>query len=432
MDDLAGLTAVALRALLARGDVTPKEVVQAHLRRIAARDLDVRAWTHLAPIAALDAAAAAEPDAARPLAGIPVAFKDICDTADMPTRYGSRLYADHRPQRDALCVSMTRAAGGIVLGKTVTTEFAGRAPGPTANPHDPGRTPGGSSSGSAAAVADGQVPLAVGSQTAGSTIRPAAYCGIYALKPSFAEIPFTGMKQLCARLDTIGLMARCLDDLALFRACLLGIGPGALDPVQDPLRIGVCRTPYWDQASDYVSERFDGAVATLANAGHEVQEIPYPAAISDPEQLCWAAIHFEMARQFHVEYRQAAAGLAPETADSIEKGFAIPMDEHAGHLRQIREAEAAFDHLLGAQVDVLVAPAAGEEAPEGLHSTGRALFNAPFHLAGLPAVALPLATPSGRLPVGLQVLGRRHDDWRLLGIADALDRSLQQSDTARN
>ncbi|MEC8852275.1 MAG: amidase, partial [Pseudomonadota bacterium] len=208
MSNLTMSTATAIVAQVTAGTLTAERVVRAHLERIAARDDAVRAWAHLDPSAALDAAIALDRRGVRgPLAGVPIAVKDLIDTGDMPTAYGSTIYAGHQPADDAAVVAASRAADGLVLGKSVTTEFAWRNPGPTTNPHNPAHTPGGSSSGSAAAVADGQATLGFGTQTAGSVIRPAAYCGVVGFKPTRGTYSTAGVKPLSPYLDTVGLFA---------------------------------------------------------------------------------------------------------------------------------------------------------------------------------------------------------------------------------
>ena len=244
MTALNELTASEAARRIAAGEITSESLVRACLERIEARDADVAAWVVVDPEYALEQARVLDAaPVSGPLHGIPVGFKDVIDTAALPTRYGSPIYEGFVPEADAACVALTRAAGGVVLGKTVTTEFAGRHPGPTANPHNPAHTPGGSSSGSAAAVADFQVPLAMGTQTAGSMIRPSAYCGVYGLKPTFGLFSFAGVHDLAETFDTLGVMGRSLDDIALFRAVLMAIDAVPLEAAESPPRIGFCRTP---------------------------------------------------------------------------------------------------------------------------------------------------------------------------------------------
>src|SRR5438477_8865786 len=243
------LSATSLVRLVEGGALTSEAVVRSCLERIADREPVVRAWSHLAAEAAL--ARARELGSARQktlLGGVPFGIKDIFDTADMPTTYGSPIYVGCRPASDASAAALPRADGGILLGKTVTTEFANRHPGPTTNPHDPDFTPGGSSSGSAAAVADFMVPLAIGTQTGGSVIRPAAYCGVIGFKPSFGLFPPAGMRINTETLDTVGIMARSVGDIALFRAALMAIPYERPGMPERPPRLALCHTPHWDQA----------------------------------------------------------------------------------------------------------------------------------------------------------------------------------------
>src|SRR3954453_15767712 len=248
MPDPLSLSAHQAAREIAAGQLRAEALMTACLERIAAREPEIGAWQYLDPEAALEAARRCDASApSGPLHGIPIAVKDLIDTADMPTGYGSGIYARHRPGSDAACVALARAAGAIVMGKTVTTEFACFMPGKTANPRNPQHTPGGSSSGSAAAVADLMAPLAFGTQTAGSVIRPAAFCGIVGYKPSFGTIPRAGVKMLCDSLDTIGTMARNVADAAFFAGVIAG-RPELRDvaPSEAPPLFGLYRTPMWD------------------------------------------------------------------------------------------------------------------------------------------------------------------------------------------
>src|SRR5215510_5440760 len=242
------LTASEAAARLAAGTLTAEALVRDLLERAQTR-AGVKAWVWLDPEQALAQARAAD-RAGRPglLAGVPVGVKDVIDTVDMPTQHGSPIYRGNRPYADAACVALIRAAGGVIFGKTVTTEFANRHPGPTVHPHNPAHTPGGSSSGSAAAVADFQVPLALGTQTGGSTIRPAAFCGVIGYKPSFGEFSRVGVKMQCHNLDTLGVICRRLDDVALMRAVLTAQDLKRVDRASAAPRIGFCRTPQWEHA----------------------------------------------------------------------------------------------------------------------------------------------------------------------------------------
>jgi len=266
MSDLLSLSAREAAREIAAGRLRAEALMTACLERIAAREPEIGAWQYLDPEAALEAARRCDASApSGPLHGIPIAVKDLIDTADMPTGYGSAIYARHRPGTDAACVVLARAAGAIVIGKTVTTEFACFTPGKTANPRNPAHTPGGSSSGSAAAVADSMAPLAFGTQTAGSVIRPAAFCGVIGYKPSFGTIPRAGVKMLCDSLDTVGTMARNIADAAFFAGVVAG-RPELRDvvPSEAPPRFGFYRTPMWDEAEPETAAALDHARAAQA------------------------------------------------------------------------------------------------------------------------------------------------------------------------
>ena len=259
---------------IADGRTTSEVAVGACLARIAEREDVVRAWAFLDPDLALAQARACDTATAPvgPLHGVPVGIKDIFDTADMPTGMGSPIYAGHRPAADAAAVAMLRAAGAVILGKTVTAEFAGTHPGATTNPHDPARTPGGSSQGSAAGVADGMVPVALGTQTGGSVLRPSSYCGIVGFKPSFGTFNRAGIKFAAESLDTIGLHARNLEDVVLLRDVLTGRNPDGIAPFDKSPRIGVCRTPLWHLAEPETVAAVEDAAEAIRRAGAAVQD----------------------------------------------------------------------------------------------------------------------------------------------------------------
>src|SRR5579883_3230622 len=270
------------------------------------------------------------------LKGVPVGVKDVIDTYDMPTQHGSPIYAGNRPFADAACVALTRIAGGVVLGKTVTTEFANRHPRETVHPHNPAHTPGGSSSGSAAAVADFQVPVAFGTQTGGSTIRPAAFCGVIGYKPSFGEMSRVGIKMQCHNLDTLGIICRSLDDLTLLRAVLLRQPRQAIDRTANAPRIGFCRTPAWDQASAETQALLERTAARLAAAGATVAEVaPAPPDILDQHRRIF---EFEAARNYAYEYEAHGEKLSAALRDGLLKpGRALPL---AAYIAAIEAAEA--------------------------------------------------------------------------------------------
>jgi Asp-tRNA(Asn)/Glu-tRNA(Gln) amidotransferase A subunit family amidase len=409
------LTASEAAARLAAGTLTAEMLVRACLIRAGAR-AEVKAWAWLDPEQALAQARAAD-RGGRPglLAGVPVGVKDVIDTVDMPTQHGSPIYRGNRPFADAACVALIRAAGGVILGKTVTTEFANRHPRETVHPHNPAHTPGGSSSGSAAAVADFQVPVGLGTQTGGSTIRPAAFCGIIGYKPSFGEFSRVGIKMQCHTLDTLGVICRSLDDVALMRAVLLAQDQKRVDRASAAPSIGFCRTPAWDHADADTQALLERTASRLAAAGAVMRDVALtPADILDHHRRIF---EFEAARNYAYEYEVHGDKLSAALRDGLlTPGRALPL---AAYVEAIEAAEAfrrSLDDLFG-EFDVLLAPSAVGEAPEGLGSTGDARFNAIWTLAWTPCLTLPAGAGRKGLPLGIQLIGPRFRDEALLDAA---------------
>lgn len=413
------LTAAEAARRIAAGKLTSEELVTACLERIRERERDVQAWIHCDPDAALAQARAIDKARSQgPLAGVPVAFKDIIDTADLPTEYNSAIYRGHRPQTDAACVALVRAAGGVVLGKTVTTEFASRSPGPTRNPHDLKHTPGGSSSGSAAAVADFMAPLAFGTQTGGSTIRPASYCGIVGYKPSFGTINRAGVKPLAESLDTIGVMARSVEDCALLVHAVSGRSlPDFASQLASPPRIGLHRTSRWRDAEPSMQAALENAAAALAARGARVREVALPEDFDRLYDAQNVIMTFEAARALMPEYRNHRDLLTPSMQKIIAQGAAMQRELYAEAMRRTAECRDAFSGLI-ADVDVLLTPSAPGEAPEGIGETGSALFNRNWTLLGAPCVTIPTARGPKGLPLGVQFVGAYDDDDRVLRCAE--------------
>jgi amidase len=346
---------------------------------------------------------------------VPVGVKDVIDTYDMPTQHGSPIYRGNRPFADAACVALIRAAGGVILGKTVTTEFANRDPRETVHPLNPAHTPGGSSSGSAAAVADFQVPVGLGTQTGGSTIRPAAFCGVIGYKPSFGEFSRVGIKMQCHNLDTLGVICRSLEDVALMRGVLLAQDPHPVDRASAAPRIAFCRTPAWDHADPDTQALLERTASGLAAAGATVREVALtPADILDHHRRIFK---FEAARNYAYEYEVHGDKLSAALRDGLlTPGRALPL---SAYIEAIDTAEAFrrnLDDLFG-DFDVLLAPSAVGEAPQGLGSTGDARFNAIWTLAWTPCVTLPAGTGRKGLPLGIQLVGPRFRDEALLDAA---------------
>ena len=417
----------ALRAIaagLGAGTLTCVGIVEALLARIAEREPAVQAWEFLDPAQALDAARRIDREGPRgPLAGVPVGVKDIIDTHDMPTAYGSPLYAGHRPARDASCVALVKRLGGLVLGKTVTTEFAYFGPGATRNPHDASRTPGGSSSGSAAAVAAGMVPVAFGTQTAASIIRPASYCGVVGYKPSFGMLDRTGVRPFADSLDTLGALARTVGDAAWLCFALAGRPAPELSADPGGFRIGVCRTHEWDHAAPESRAALETAAARLSAAGARVTEVALP----DPFRDLWRdqkrIMAVEGARACAPEMAMAPDRLSPPLRELIALGEATTPAELDRSLDRAAAARAAFPAVLDG-LDALICPAAMGVAPPGVAATGDPIFSRVWTLLGVPSVAVPGCTGPQGLPVGVQVVGRFRDDARVLAVAGLLERAL--------
>jgi Asp-tRNA(Asn)/Glu-tRNA(Gln) amidotransferase A subunit family amidase len=409
------MTAVEARAAMAAGRLTPVALMEACLGRIAAREPAVRAFAWHEPARAL--AAAARADVARPLGGLPIGVKDVIDTADYPTSYGSPIWAGFRPRGDAACVAWARAAGAVVAGKTVTTEFAVRSPGPTRNPANLAHTPGGSSSGSAAAVADGMVPLAFGTQTAGSIIRPAAYCGIVGYKPTYGTISRIGMKIMADSLDTMGVMARSVADCALFAGALSGRDMG--DPARatgSAPRVGICRSPSWKGAAPETVALMERATGALAKAGATVAERELPAPYAALEQAHPAIMNIESARALGWELTTQRHLISAALRERLEPAMAEAPEVLDAALATARGCIDGFPAVMDG-VDILVTPSAPGEAPEGIAWTGDPAFNFIWTTLRVPCVTVPVGTGPNGLPMGIQIVGRAGDDRAVLAWA---------------
>jgi len=420
------LSATVLAGRIEDGSLTAEAVVASCLAHIRAREPVVRAWVHLDGDAVLAAARAIDKSGkAGLLKGVPFGIKDIFDTADMPTGYGSPIYTGCRPSFDASAASLPRAAGAILMGKTVTTEFANRHPGATANPHNLAHTPGGSSSGSAAAVADFMVPLAIGTQTGGSVIRPAAYCGVVGFKPSYGLFPPAGMHMNTDSLDTVGAMARSVADIALFRAALMATSYKAPALPDRAPRLALCRTHLWDRAQPEGKSVLDAAAALLAKAGATIVDAELPPICAEIAEVQRRHSAFEAPRNHAPElYRHAALLSADLNEDGrIAAGRRLSLADFRAAARDAeRMREAAQEWALGFDA-ILTLPAAGE-APRGLGDTGPAIFNALWTMLHMPCLTLPADKGPNGLPVGVQLVGARYRDARLLDIGLWVERHL--------
>src|SRR5512144_1201025 len=385
---LEELGAAAAIALLQRGSITSEALVRACLERIARDEPRIHAWAWLEPQQALAAARAVDARGRPPpLHGLPVGVKEIIDTADAPTECGTPVYRGRRPARDAACVTALRAAGGVVLGKTVTTELAFFSPGPTGNPRNPAHTPGGSSSGSAAAVAHCMVPAALGTQTAGSIIRPAAYCGVVGFKPSHGLLSLEGIHPFAPSLDTLGVLVREVADVAPMLAALGA--PVQVHPLAQPPRLGLWRSAQWPRATPAMQDRLEEAAGRLARAGasiREVDSLPDEAQLAEDQALIMAA---EAVHSFGA--LRPGGGLSLQLTGLLDRGAAArPEAVQAARVRAGQARTAMAGVLAG--LDALLTPSAPGEAPEGLASTGDPIFNRVVTLLGFPAVSLPAGT----------------------------------------
>jgi Asp-tRNA(Asn)/Glu-tRNA(Gln) amidotransferase A subunit family amidase len=431
--DLALISATEAVAAIRAGKITSEELMRACLDRIASLDEQIGAWAHLDADHALKQACEADVllqqgKALGPLHGVPVGVKDIFDTQDMPTEDGTVLHAGRQPTEDATAVSLLREAGAVILGKTVTTELAVYAPGKTRNPHDPERTPGGSSSGSAAAVAAGMVPLAIGTQTNGSVIRPASYCGVYGYKPSCGRIPRHRVLQQSRPLDQVGVFARTIEDAAMIAESIMAfddrdpdtqlrarpnlIEMVAEEPPVEP-RLAFVKTPVWDQADPDTQEAFAELVAHL---GENVDEFQLPDIFNDAVAQHCTIMEADLARSFEREYARGKDKLSSILREMIERGQKVSAVDYNNAVSQIPVLNRALDKLFDWH-DAIITPAATGEAPVGLESTGSPIFCTLWTLCGMPAISLPLLQGNHGMPMGVQLVGPKGDDAQLLRTA---------------
>ena len=427
MHNILTLSARDLAARVSRRELTAEAVTRAYIEQIQSCEPSVKAWQFFDADMALQSACALDrnsPSSNALLRGVPVGVKDLMDTVDMPTAYGSPIYAGHRPRFDAACVAACRDAGMVVLGKTVTTEFATFQPGVTCNPRAPAdapRTPGGSSSGSAAAVAANMVPLAFGTQTAGSIVRPAAYCGVIGYKPTHGTLPLAGVKPLAPSLDTVGAFARSVDDAAFFVGALTRVN---LDPQrQSALRVGICQTPHWDLASGDARRVLEHAARQFEKAGAHVHDLVLPASCDALTQAQIQIMAYEAAAAFAPERQRQAEKFSPAFAQLLALGQSLNGADFAAAQLLAMAARRALDAVFES-VDVLLAPSAEGEAPAGLGATGNPIFNRLWTLLGNPCVHVPAGTGAHGMPVGVTVIGPRWADALTLSAAHTLELSL--------
>jgi len=415
------LTAAEAARRIAAGSLTSEALVRACLDRIAARDKAVKAWAFVDWELALSQARVLDRSPRRSaLHGVPFGIKDVIDTADQPTEYNSPIWRGYRPKADAACVAQLKSAGCVILGKTVTTEFANNHPSQTLNPHNPEHTPGGSSSGSAAAVADAMVPLALGTQTGGSVIRPAAYCGATAIKPSFGSINRAGLKMLSEALDTIGIFSRSAEDLGLALSLFTGRTMSTAGS-QKP-RVGLCRTPRWNDADKATQANLEAAAERLAKAGARMRAVDLPEDSVDLFDKHKHVMAYETARSLAWEYQNHNDLLSSTLRKRLDEGWKISRSEYDA----MRETARRCRRALAAQMkdfDFLLTPSAPSAAPASLASTGDPVFNRAWTLFGVPCVTLPWGSDRG-LPLAVQLVGAQESDMALIAWAQWTEKAL--------
>jgi Asp-tRNA(Asn)/Glu-tRNA(Gln) amidotransferase A subunit family amidase len=425
---------VHLAESIRSGDVSSVDVVGRFLEIIEELEGDIKAWEFIDPEYALYQAGQADKRRAEglalgPLHGIPVGVKDIFDTFDMPTENGTVLHRGRRPSRDSFAVSLLRGAGAVILGKTVTAELAYYAPGKTANPHNPRHTPGGSSSGSAAAVAAGMVPLAVGTQTNGSIIRPASFCGVIGFKPTHGTISRSGVLHQSWHLDQVGVFANSAEDAAVaadtlmrFDAADRSMRPCARANLYDfifsdlaPGKIGFVKTPVWNQAEPWMMEAFE----TLARKLDNCAEVGLPKSFDEAVEMHKTIMEADFAYSFKDLYDRGKESLSPMFCGAVERGREVTAVAYNRAVESITRFNRELEDIFS-EYDIILTPATPGAAPEGLDTTGSPIFCTIWTLCGVPAVSLPIMKSESGLPVGVQLIGRKQEDGRLLSAAKQL------------
>ena len=419
------LTATEIAAAVNAGKTTCEAVTRACIERINARDRHVQAWQYFDAEQALAAARALDRSGKQgALLGVPFNVKDIIDTGDMPTEYGSSIYKGFRPRADASCVALSRKAGAVLLGKAVTTEFANFHPSRTHNPLDLARTPGGSSAGSAASVADCMVALSVGSQTSGSTVRPASFCGVYGYRPTYGELRCAGMMEAAASLDTVGLIARSIEDIALYRDVLLGEAPVAIAGDLPAPRIGFCRTHLWSLLEPTTQRLFEDAAQSLARAGAKVSAVTLPPPFDDIPEAHRLISGFEFARNLAWEVENHWEEISTTLRNGrLTDGINCSYDTYL----QSRDLAEDCRRQIGPiqeNYDVLLTACATGEAPLGFATTGIAKLALIWTTMHVPAISVPAFKGPAGMPIGAYVVGKRSGDRELFAHARWIQRVL--------
>lgn len=419
MTKLNELSATDAAKLLATGETSAEALTQACLDRIFARNDDVGAFVHVDPEFSIREAQQADRETPKsPLHGIPFAVKDVIDTKDFPTERGTAIHKGRRPSVDAKCVSLMREAGAVLLGKLVTTEYAMFTPNETRHPHNLEHTAGGSSSGTGAAVADNMVPIAFGNQTAGSLIRPAAFCGVYGLKPTHGTTDGAGILPLQRYFDTLGYMARDVEDIQHFYGIVSGESKLETWPHDRPPKIGVCQTYQWDFAEPPSRQALHDTAEQLAQNGAEVMPFSLPEAYADLVAVHRAVLYHGISQSLADDYKNSKSLMSDGLIGVVEEGQAYSGDQFSKAFAIAEQCRASVNDCFG-DFDAIICPSAPGEAPRG-RETGSPIFQVSWTLLGVPCLNLPIGTGPNGLPLGVQLIGRRYDDSRLLALGKFL------------
>lgn len=427
MNDLESLSASEAALALAQKKIKAEDLLLACLDRIGQRESLIKAWVSLGKENAIARARQLDRGGSTGLLhGLPIGVKDLFDTYDLPTSYGSPIYRDHRPTCDAVAVALMRQAGGIILGKTVTTEFATFKSGPTANPHNPAHTPGGSSSGSAAAVADFMVPLATGTQTAASIIRPAGFCGVVGYKPSFGKVSIAGIKSLSISMDTLGCFGRTVSDVALGVAAMSGDHALAnVDELHNKPRIGVAKTVHWPLAQNETAAALALArFAANAIAHKGVSEVTLPSLFDSLADIQGRIMNSEMSRSLLFERVHHPKLLSPKLTAQLNEGASIPYETYTNDLIYVQKAREVMNRFFTDELDIVITPSTIGEAPATKSQTGDPIFCRSWSVLGFPCININITTGPNDMPVGVQLVAGLGRDRLLLSVARALARAL--------
>lgn len=420
------LSARDLAGKIVARELTPRDMLELCAAAITEREPDIAAFTALDLGAArsfVERNASALSEA--PLRGLPVGVKDLIDTADFPTAYGSQIYAGHRPRTDAPIVTMTRRAGGVIVGKTTTTEFAGFTPAPTRNPHNLRHTPGGSSAGSAAAIAAGMLPLAFGSQTGGSIIRPASFCGVAGFKPTYGRLPVAGVKCIAWRLDTLGLLAARVADVAFAFAAISGLDLRVGEKKPAAPRLGIVQTHRWSQASDEMKNALDVTASAAARAGAQIKTVDLPPLFAQAYDAQITIQDYEFAIALGFEFDRHREALSTRLSEILEAASKVSTERYVEACRTADAARISLNEIF-ADTDALLTPSAPGAAPEGLQATGDPVFNRLWTLMGNPCVSIPGLTSASGLPLGVQLVGRFGEDGEALRAAAFVETAITE------